>query len=56
LSVKQIAVLGATGSIGRQALDIIDTNDELEACALASGSSELETLAAESATPRSAVT
>jgi 1-deoxy-D-xylulose-5-phosphate reductoisomerase len=48
LSVKQIAVLGATGSIGRQALDIIDTNDELEACALASGSSELETLAAES--------
>jgi 1-deoxy-D-xylulose-5-phosphate reductoisomerase len=45
--VKRIAVLGATGSIGRQALDIIDSNDDLEVCALASGSSELETLAAE---------
>jgi 1-deoxy-D-xylulose-5-phosphate reductoisomerase len=44
--VKRIAVLGATGSIGRQALDIIDANDELEACALASGSSELEAMAA----------
>jgi 1-deoxy-D-xylulose-5-phosphate reductoisomerase len=46
LDVKRIAVLGATGSIGRQALDIIDSNDELEVCALASGSSELESLAA----------
>ena len=45
--MKRIAVLGATGSIGRQALDIIDTNDELEVCALASGSSELGGLAAE---------
>jgi 1-deoxy-D-xylulose-5-phosphate reductoisomerase len=45
--VKRIAVLGATGSIGRQALDIIDTNDELEVCALASGSSELDGIAAE---------
>ena len=45
--MKRIAVLGATGSIGRQALDIIDSSDELEVCALASGSSELETLAAE---------
>ena len=45
--MKRIAVLGATGSIGRQALDIIDTNDELEVCALASGSSELDGLAAE---------
>ena len=44
--MKRIAVLGATGSIGRQALDIIDANDELEACALASGSSELEAMAA----------
>jgi len=44
--VKRIAVLGATGSIGRQALDIIDSHDDLEVCALASGSSELETLAA----------
>jgi 1-deoxy-D-xylulose-5-phosphate reductoisomerase len=39
--------LGATGSIGRQALDIIDANDELEVCALASGSSELDALASE---------
>ena len=30
LGVKRIAVLGATGSIGRQALDIIDANDELD--------------------------
>jgi 1-deoxy-D-xylulose-5-phosphate reductoisomerase len=47
LAVKRIAVLGATGSIGRQALEIIDANDELEACAIASGSSELDALAAE---------
>ena len=45
--MKRIAVLGATGSIGRQALDIIDASDELEVCALASGSSELEGLASE---------
>ena len=45
--MKRIAVLGATGSIGRQALDIIDSNDELEVCALASGSSDLDALASE---------
>jgi 1-deoxy-D-xylulose-5-phosphate reductoisomerase len=45
--VKRIAVLGATGSIGRQALEIIDAQPELEVCALASGSSELDALAAE---------
>ena len=45
--MTKIAVLGATGSIGRQALEIIAANPELEACALASGSSELEALAAE---------
>ena len=45
--MKRIAVLGATGSIGRQALEIIGANPELEACALASGTSELESLAAE---------
>jgi 1-deoxy-D-xylulose-5-phosphate reductoisomerase len=47
LSVKRIAVLGATGSIGRQALEIIDADDELDACAIASGSSDLDALAAE---------
>jgi 1-deoxy-D-xylulose-5-phosphate reductoisomerase len=45
--VRRIAVLGATGSIGQQALDIIDSSDELEVCALASGSSELDALASE---------
>jgi 1-deoxy-D-xylulose-5-phosphate reductoisomerase len=47
LVVKRIAVLGATGSIGRQALEIIDTHPGLEVCALASGSNELDALAAE---------
>jgi 1-deoxy-D-xylulose-5-phosphate reductoisomerase len=47
LSVKRIAVLGATGSIGRQALEVIDANPELEACALASGANDLGDLAAE---------
>jgi 1-deoxy-D-xylulose-5-phosphate reductoisomerase len=44
---KRIAVLGATGSIGRQALEIIDAHPGLETCALASGTSDLEQLAAE---------
>ncbi len=44
---KRIAVLGATGSIGRQALEIIDGHPDLEACALAAGSSDLGALAAE---------
>ncbi|MEP6910882.1 MAG: 1-deoxy-D-xylulose-5-phosphate reductoisomerase [Actinomycetota bacterium] len=45
--MKRIAVLGATGSIGRQALEIIDAQAGLETCALASGSTELAALAAE---------
>jgi len=45
--VKRIAVLGATGSIGRQALEIVDASSELEVCALASGSNDLAALAAE---------
>jgi 1-deoxy-D-xylulose-5-phosphate reductoisomerase len=45
--MRRIAVLGATGSIGRQALEIIDGHPDLEVCALASGSSDLEPLAAE---------
>ncbi len=43
--MKRIAVLGATGSIGRQALEVCDANPELEVCALASGSSSLDELA-----------
>jgi 1-deoxy-D-xylulose-5-phosphate reductoisomerase len=42
---KRIALLGATGSIGRQALEIIAANPELEVCALASGAHSLDDLA-----------
>jgi 1-deoxy-D-xylulose-5-phosphate reductoisomerase len=44
-TVKRIALLGATGSIGRQALEIIDAHEDLELCALASGSQPLDGLA-----------
>jgi len=43
--VKRIALLGATGSIGRQALEIIHAHPELELCAAASGSQPVEGLA-----------
>src|SRR5204863_3456707 len=43
--VKRIALLGATGSIGRQALEIIDADPELELCAAASGSQRVDGLA-----------
>jgi len=43
--VKRIALLGATGSIGRQALEIIDAHPELELVAAASGSREVDGLA-----------
>lgn len=36
--MKRIALLGATGSIGRQALEIIDARSDLELCAVAVGS------------------
>lgn len=39
-------MLGATGSIGRQALEVIDASPEFEVCALASGSQLLDELAA----------
>ena len=44
--VRRIALLGATGSIGRQALEIVDAHADLEICALASGSHPLDELAA----------
>ena len=44
--MKRIALLGATGSIGRQALEIIDVSPQLELCALAAGEPEIEALAA----------
>ena len=50
--VKRIALLGATGSIGRQALEIVDAHADLEICALASGSQPLDELAAERSVER----
>jgi len=47
--VKRVAILGATGSIGRQAIEIVTEHPELELCALQSGSTPLEALAAEHA-------
>jgi 1-deoxy-D-xylulose-5-phosphate reductoisomerase len=44
--MKRVAVLGATGSIGRQALEVVDASDELDVCALASGTQPLDDLAA----------
>ncbi len=44
--VRRIALLGATGSIGRQALEIVSEHPDLEICALASGSQPLDDLAA----------
>ena len=43
--MKRIALLGATGSIGRQALEIIDAHPELELCAAASGAQPIDGLA-----------
>src|SRR6266581_8195112 len=40
--MKRVALLGATGSIGRQAIEIVAANPELELCAAASGSSALD--------------
>src|SRR4051812_1557518 len=42
---RRIAVLGATGSIGRQALEVIDANPELELVAASSGSTPIDGLA-----------
>ncbi len=43
--MKRIALLGATGSIGRQAVEIIDAHPELELVAAASGSQPIDGLA-----------
>jgi 1-deoxy-D-xylulose-5-phosphate reductoisomerase len=42
-----VALLGATGSIGRQAIEVVAAHPDLELCALASGSQPLDALAAE---------
>src|SRR5213082_1819082 len=43
--MKRVALLGATGSIGRQALEIVDARPELQLVAAASGSQPLDGLA-----------
>ena len=40
--MKRVALLGATGSIGRQAIEIVEAHPDLELCAVASGSSPLD--------------
>jgi len=44
--VKRVAILGATGSIGRQAIEVVAAHPELELCALQSRSTRLDELAA----------
>ena len=44
--MKRVALLGATGSIGRQAVEIVAGSEELELCALMSGTQPLAALAA----------
>ena len=51
--MKRIALLGATGSIGRQALEVIEAHPELELVAAASGSQPIDEL--EDVTPDEAL-
>jgi 1-deoxy-D-xylulose-5-phosphate reductoisomerase len=44
--MKRVALLGATGSIGRQALEIVAAHPELELAAASSGSTPIDGLAA----------
>jgi 1-deoxy-D-xylulose-5-phosphate reductoisomerase len=44
--MKRVALLGATGSIGAQAIEIVERSPELELCALMSGTQLLTDLAA----------
>jgi 1-deoxy-D-xylulose-5-phosphate reductoisomerase len=44
--MKRVALLGATGSIGRQAIEIITRHPELELCAAASATTPLDDVAA----------
>jgi 1-deoxy-D-xylulose-5-phosphate reductoisomerase len=43
--MKRVVVLGVTGSIGRQALEIVDSHPELELAAAASGSQPIDGVA-----------
>ena len=40
--MKRVALLGATGSIGRQAIEIVEAHPGLELCAATSGSTPLD--------------
>jgi len=44
---RRVALLGATGSIGRQAIEVIDANPGLNLCALSSGTQPLDEIARE---------
>jgi 1-deoxy-D-xylulose-5-phosphate reductoisomerase len=44
---RRIALVGATGSIGRQALEVIAANPDLSVCALSSGTQPLDGLGAD---------
>ena len=55
MRVRKVALLGATGSIGRQAIEVVERSPELELCALASGSADLAELAAGHAVPHTQV-
>jgi 1-deoxy-D-xylulose-5-phosphate reductoisomerase len=43
--VRRVALLGATGSIGRQAIDVVSAHPDLVLCALQSGTTPLDELA-----------
>src|SRR5213076_10436 len=43
--MKRVALIGATGSIGRQAIEIVEAHPELELVAAASGSTSIDGLA-----------
>jgi 1-deoxy-D-xylulose-5-phosphate reductoisomerase len=45
--MRRVALLGATGSIGRQAIEVVAAHPELELCALQSGSTPLDSLTSE---------
>ena len=44
--MRRVALLGATGSIGRQAIEIVTAHPDLELCGLMSGATPLDDLAA----------
>jgi 1-deoxy-D-xylulose-5-phosphate reductoisomerase len=52
---RRLALLGATGSIGRQALEVVAAQPGLEICGLMSGSAALDALAAEHGVERTQI-